>query len=148
MRKAKNDWFCQLASVVEKGRFSEKEVWDSIRAMQVSKKGLAARRPACIKDKQGEVCSSVIAQHQRWREHFTTVLNIPSQFNPAEIDRIHQRDVDNNLADRPTLREWSNAVSRLRNGTAGGQYGILPELLKCGGNPLLEFILDLVHTVW
>ena len=46
------------------------------------------------------------------------------------------------------MRELSNAVSRLRYGTAGGRSGILPELLKCGGNPLLKFILDLVHTVW
>ena len=52
---AKNDWFCELASIAEKGRFSDKEVWNSIRDMQISKTGLVARRQTCIKDWQGDV---------------------------------------------------------------------------------------------
>ena len=124
--KAKNDWFCELASIAEKGRFSDKEVWNSISDMQISKTGLVARSPTCIKDRQGNVCTSVIDQHRRWREHFSTVLNIPSQFNPVEIDCICQRDVEKDLSDKPTMMELSRAVRRLRNGKAGGRLGILP----------------------
>ena len=37
---------------------------------------------------------------------------------------------------------------RLAVGKAGGMSGLLPDVLKCCGGPLLEYILKLFQTVW
>ena len=56
--------------------------------------------------------------------------------------------MEKDLSDKPTMMELSRAVRRLRNDKAGGKSGILPELLKCGSASFLEYLLDLLHTVW
>ena len=48
----------------------------------------------------------------------------------------------------PTLEELTRAVKGLQNGTASGQSGILPELLKCGSDVLFSHFLDLINTIW
>ena len=116
VRKAKSEWYAKMASIGEEGRFGEKKVWDRIRTIQISKKGLIARRPSTIKDLDGNTCTSVEAQHQRWREHFSNVLNVRSRFSHTEIARIKQRGVDESLGAMPTLEELTRAVKGLQNG--------------------------------
>ena len=40
--KAKSEWCAKMASIGEEGCFGEKKVWDSIQAIQISKRGLIA----------------------------------------------------------------------------------------------------------
>ncbi len=148
VRAAKNNWFCRMASVVEKGRFGEKEVWNSIRAMQTCRKGLVVRSSASVKDKEGNMCTSAEAQHSRWREHFMKILNVKSMFDQSELNNVRQREIQDHLNEKPSLEELSGAVRRMSRGKAGGCSGILPELLKASSGPLLHYILNLVHTAW
>ena len=58
IRKAKNDWFQEKASEVEKERFGGKKVWKAIREMQRGRRGLLPCRTAVIDDEDGVPCSS------------------------------------------------------------------------------------------
>ena len=40
------------------------------------KGGLVPVRHATTKDKEGNPCTTIVAQQERWRRHFTKVLNI------------------------------------------------------------------------
>ena len=42
------------------------------------------------------------------------------------------------------------AISKIKNGKAGGSSGILPEMVKvaCQDPDFLDLLLDLVHTAW
>lgn len=134
--------------MVEKSKFGEKKVWDAIRAMQVCRKGLVVRQSASIKDKESNLCDSADAQYSRWREHFNQVLNIQSTFSQQELNRVHQREVQPDLDDKPTLEELVRSIRNMQNGKASGRSGILPERLKVSSGPLLHYMLDLIHNVW
>ena len=109
-RSAKDAWFCSKANVAQQQRFGGKEVWRSIRDMQRACKGLIPQRTGIIKDEGGESCTSVDAKQQRWRRNFTSILNIGSQFNHEELDRIRQRPMRLQLAEIPSMEELVGAV--------------------------------------
>ena len=101
-----------------------------------------------VRDENGNVCNSPTDQGRTWHRHFSKVYNVPTSYEPATVATIEQQEVCEDLADPPTLEELRQAVRRLRNGKAAGGSGILPELLKAGGDGLMMALLDLVQTVW
>ena len=90
------------------------------------------------------------AKRQRWRGHFTGILNGESQFNHEEVGRIRQQPIRPQLAEIPSMEELVRAIGKLKNGKAGGSSGIWPELLKvaCQNPGFMDRLLDLVHTTW
>ena len=118
--------------------------------MQRGRRGLVPTRSATIRDENGNPCTTTDTQHQRWRRHFSNVLNIPSQFNEVELARIRQRPIKSQMADLPTMEELIKAVGKLKTGKAGGSSGILPEMVKaaCSDSDFLELLLSLVHQAW
>ena len=62
------------------------------------------------------------------------------------MSRVVREDLDG----KPTKDELITALIRLKNGKAGGNSQILPEMVKigCGSETVLASLLDLVHTVW
>ena len=101
-------------------------------------------------DEEGYPCSTVEAQQQRWRRHFTNILNIQSQLNEAEVEKARQRPVRHQLAEVPTMDKLTDAIGKLKNGKAGGASGILPEMVKaaCCENDFLELLLNLLQATW
>ena len=43
-----------------------------------------------IKDENSNPCTTPSAKQQRWRRHFTRVLDVQSQFNPEEMEKVRQ----------------------------------------------------------
>ena len=107
-------------------------------------------RSAVVKDKKGNSCTKTEAQQESWRRrHFSKILNIQSE----ELSRVRQRPTGSKMAEVPSEEEAMNAVGKLRNGKAGGESGILPELVKatyCEEEEEEEFVnklLDLANDV-
>ncbi len=48
----------------------------------------------------------------------------------------------------PSDDEILAAMSSLKGGKAGGNNGVLPEVLKCCEANLLECLVELFHQVW
>ena len=115
--------------------------------MQRGRRGLVPTRSATIRDENGNPCTTTDTQHQRWRRHFSNVLNIPSQFNEVELARIRQRPIKSQMADLPTMEELIKAVGKLKTGKAGGSSGILPEMVKaaCSDSDFLELLLSFAY---
>ena len=118
--------------------------------MQYGRRGLVPSRLATVVDEEGNPCTTVEAQQQRWRRHFTNILNIQIQFNEAEIKKARQRPVRHQLAEVPTMDKLTDAIGKLKNGKVGGASGILPEMVKaaCCVDDFLELPLDLVQAMW
>lgn len=150
VRNAKNAWFLEKAEEVERERFGGKHVWRCIRAMQRNRRGLLPSRVVTIHDADGVPCVSTTAQHQRWRQHFTKVLNIMSDFKESELDLVRQRKVDDDIASEPSASEVKTALNKLKNGKAAGSSGIFPEMLKVGRkcNDFVDMLKDLLQNVW
>ncbi|XP_065196566.1 uncharacterized protein LOC135828061 [Sycon ciliatum] len=82
-------------------------------------------------------------QSHQWGRHFDGVLNVASAWNRNALDNIPQRQEADHLAEAPTLREVSRAISRPQNGKSAGASGILPEMLKRGGPDLTAKLVEL-----
>ena len=101
VKQAKATWYRETAAVAERGKFGQKQVWDSIRDLQSAHRGLIPCRTSTIKKTDGTVCSSTEEQLERWREHFLQVLNVRSTFSETEIGQLRQRPVYEELAEIP-----------------------------------------------
>ena len=130
VRAAKDAWFQRKAMEAERGRHGGKLVWCCIRDIQRGRRGLVPVRTATVRDEEGNVCDSPEEQQQRWRRHFTKILNIQSEFSAEELERVRQRPVRQDMEELPSEEELLRAVGKLKNGKAGGESGILPEMVK------------------
>ena len=52
------------------------------------------------------------------------------------------------LAQPQAEDEVMEALGKFKGNKAGGKTGMLPEMLKCCGDVMMEYILDLFETVW
>ena len=148
VRSAQTAWFEKVAGEAEQSRFDSARVWKCIYALQRAHRGLVPTLVQTIKDEHGEVCSTVSAQHQRWRRHFSTVLNINSQLDMTLLGSLPQREIQQELDIRPSLSEVCKAVTQLQNGKAAGSSSILPELVKAGGKVFANALLLILDAVW
>ena len=87
-------------------------------------------RSAAVRGEDGSVCSSPEAQQQRWRQHFTKVLNIQSEFSAEELGKVRQRSTRTDMAELPSEEELLSAVGKMKRGKASGESGILPEMVR------------------
>ena len=150
VRESKNAWFQRMAMEAERGRNGGKLVWQCIRDIQHGRRGLIPQRTAVVRDEEGRVCDTPESQQQRWREHFTKVLNLQSEFDVAELEQVRQRRERPEMADPPTEEEVVQALGKLRSGKAAGESGILPEMVKaaCCGEEFMERLVEMVKDVW
>ncbi len=146
--KAKEDWILAKAQEATANRFDGSVVWRCIADLQSAGTGLCPTRVSSVTDESGRLCVSAEEQSQRWRRHFSAVLNIESSFDARAISDIAQRPVAEDRAGPPSLLEIRAAMSRLQNGKAAGASSILPELLKGGGCALETKLLELFDDAW
>ena len=115
IRNAKNEWFKAKAMQIEEKRFGGKEVWKNIRDLQHGRRGHLPTRVINTFDEDRNPCITSKDQQERWRRHFTSVLNIRSGYDDSEVHNIRQRCVDGSLGQVPTLQEVAEVVSKLKN---------------------------------
>ena len=90
-------------------------------------------RTEVVKDEDGNTCNTPEMQQQRWRRHFTKILNLQSEFSVEELDKVRQRPLKPAMAEIPSEEELQSALGKLKSGKAGGESGILSEGSLLGG---------------
>ena len=150
VREAKDAWFQRKALEAERGRNGGKLVWRSIRDIQRGRRGLVPVKAAVVKDEDGNTCATAKAQQERWKRHFTKILNIQSGFDVEELRKVKQRPPRPEMTEVPSEEELMSAVGKMRNGKAGGESGIMPEMVKaaCCDEEFLSKLLELVKDIW
>ena len=123
-------------------------VWQDICAIRECRAGIQPLRFSAIKRKDGGMCVGPDEILCRWREHFEGILNVISSSKQATLDAVEQLPLGHELSEPPDRDEILRALGRLTVGRAGGINGLLPDVLKCCGGPLLDYILTLFQTVW
>ena len=103
-----------------------------------------------IKSKTGKVVSSEEEQNQRCVEQFSEVLN---QQNPESLfDFTSENDIDGNNSnitfDDITHDELSEAIKTLKSNKASGIDNLPAELLKYGGDVIIEKVTELGIVIW
>jgi len=148
IRRCKNAWFQEKAHEVELAVRRGRGAWKGLREIQRGRAGLRPVRPRAVKDLEGKLCAGHDSTLQRWHQHFSAVLNVPSRYDVQVVDAAEQHPEQTDLGDPPSEEEVMEAIVKLRGGRAGGKNGILPEMVKGCGGEMMDYILDLFHTVW
>ena len=150
VREMKNAWFLAKAMEAQRGRNGGKLVWKCIRDLQHGRVGKVPIRSATVRNEDGSMCTTPEEIQQRWRRHFTSILNTQSSFNEEELREVMQRPPRPSMAEPPTEEEVVKAIGAMKNGKAGGHSGILPEMIKAASSDDLfrNTLVTLVRQVW
>ena len=140
--KAKEDWI-QRTALAANDDGDGRGRWRCVRQLQMVSRGRQPTRTSAVLDENGLLLSDPDAVTARWCRHFTKVLNVVSVFSPVGIDRMPTLEMRRDLNDPPTSEEFQRALSKLRLRKAGGDSGVLPEMLVFGGPVLHTVLLDL-----
>ena len=67
-----------------------------------------------------------------------------------ELEIVRQRPLRPEIAAPPSEEELRSALGKMNSGKAGGESGILPEMLRaaCGKEDFMKLLLELVGYVW
>ncbi|KAL8611913.1 hypothetical protein ACOMHN_061994 [Nucella lapillus] len=88
------------------------------------------------------------AMNERWREHFSTLLNRPSTVSNEALDQIPQRPTLDSLDLPPSLEEVHRAIQQTSSGKAPGKDGIPAEIFKTVGPVAFDTFHDLHCSIW
>ncbi|KAL8594077.1 hypothetical protein ACOMHN_016456 [Nucella lapillus] len=88
------------------------------------------------------------AMNERWREHFSTLLNRHSTDSNEALDQIPQRPTLDSLDLPPSLEEVHKAIQLTSSGKAPGKDGIPAEFFKTVGPVALDTFHNLLCSIW
>ena len=94
-----NNWALRMATDLEEAarKGQKREVWQKIRVISGKKK---KKQSIAVRNKLGQLIADPHAQKERWKEHFSELLNPP----PQEVDIS---DLDN-IIPQPNFEYLSN----------------------------------------
>ena len=95
-----------------------------------------------VKDKAGNIISNNCDCLNRWKEHYSELLNKdPVPHNPETSTAAANVSTDLSISEGAvTLDEVRNAVKSLKNDRTAGICKITAELLKFGGECMLQWL--------
>ena len=85
---------------------------------------------------------------ERWKEHYSDLLNQSSEVNEDMLSNIEQCEVMKDLAAPPTLPKFEEEIASLQNGKSPGDDGPTVEIYKHGGAALRNKLLALFCQIW
>lgn len=101
-------------------------------------------RMAGIKNKQDKVIEQEDEYKEVWVEYFKELLNTNQRQEELELED----EPTEVLVEEPTLQEVKEILSNSRNAKAPGKDGINMELIKHGGDVIMEYIFMLIKKIW
>ena len=118
-----------------------KELYNITRML--SGKKCAPEKP--VRDKSGNIQTTVEEQKTRWKEHFEELLNRPSPEREAQIPPAEQEL--NISLDPPSKEEIRKAIKALNSGKSGGPDCIPAEALKSALETSMTILHPLLHQI-
>ena len=101
--EAKGRWILRVAREAKSEREDEKQRWMSIKQLQMAFAGQRPTRPMAVVKKNGEMTCCPKEVKLRWFNHFSNVLNIPSQYQEEFINVMLACPTEVSIDDPPLL---------------------------------------------
>ena len=123
--------------VSENFRENKKLFWSGVNEERKSREQMEVR----IKDIDGNVVTEERAVLDRWSEYFEQLLNVDDGRVAVLTDaRVNGIDDNVRMQMEVTVDDVRKAVKRLKKGKAPGVDGITSEMLRFGGDSVLEWL--------
>jgi len=84
----------------------------------------------------------------RWAEHFHSVLNQTTTFDPSVLSELPTWDTNYELMLPPDRNEVQRAINQMYSGKAPGSDGLPPELFNSGGPDIIDNLVALHQSIW
>ena len=85
---------------------------------------------------------------KRWCEHYSELLNHHPVVDESVLDLIKQHDPIMALDEVPSRGEIEASVSQMNNNKVPGMNGITAEILKNGGEKMIDLLKQIIQRVW
>jgi hypothetical protein len=123
---------------------------DTKEVFRITAKLASDEKSVCvpIKDKDGVALTSTADQAERFREHFSDLLNNNNLPPLPPDERRRTRQLRSITTDAPTIDEIVKALKDLKNGKAAGSDGLPAELLKADENIIARAFYPFFRKVW
>ena len=145
-----NNWVVRVATDLEEAasKGQQREVWAKIKISGNGKK----KQPTSVRDIDGKIITDPHNQRDRWKEHFTELLNpLLSSVNLVDLGSVPTKPSFGYLswADEPPRRDQTSyALKKLKNHKSLGVYRITNEQHKYGESTLPCHLEQLFKKVW
>ena len=140
-RRAKRRWLGDMSAEAEKSFKSgnSKRTYQLIRQISGRKSPQAG---IGIKDENGEMLYEAVSIKQRWTEYGTQLFH-------SDAPRLHEDDSQPELLEPEIMiSEIRAAIKKLKAGKAAGQDGIYGEMIKAGGETVVQAMKDIIDNIW
>ena len=101
-----------------------------------------------VKSKNGVLLTSSEEIKSRWIEHFSELLNQPTDVDESILGEDEQLPIDESLDSPITEAELDKAINNTKLRKSPGPDGVLPEVLVHGGNRLKAFLFTIISMFW
>ena len=142
MKQAKEDWIGKQCKEIEENLGKNK----SRRAFQIMKDLTKSKqaRVSTIQDKAGNCLTEDEDILKRWTEYCSDLYKHQTNGDP-NVTSCHK---STNNDDVPVLREVEAAISSLKHGKAAGVDNIPAELIKYGGETVIDILTSICNKIW
>ncbi len=106
-----------------------------------------AKKIGMVKDKNGNLLTDEYKIRDRWKEHFTEVLNREDPESIAEVDE-EQEILEDISIEPPTQAEIREALKDMKTGKAPGIDSITTELLRADIDTTVQILHQFFTEVW
>jgi hypothetical protein len=96
-----------------------------------------------IRNRKGELAMNTKEKAETRKEYFDKLLNTGV---PKELIKTGNNEISE--VEEIKIEDVENAIRNLKNNKAAGRDGIHSELIKYGGNKLLNRIYELARQIW
>ena len=145
MNKDRDKWWRTKAVELEKN-MKMNNVQRVFEILNLKKK--VKKKIEGIKDKDGRLIKNEEEQLKRWKGYFEELFNVERVVEERK-DGGEAKIIDGEKqSECPTKEEVRKAVARLKSFKAAGPDGIVAEVLKAGGEPVVEWIWRILQKVW
>jgi len=147
LRHDKQQWMEQVARTGENHLLCG-EIKDAFASFWQLKQKCATSAPLKVLD--GKLLSDRASVATRWQEHFSALLNRPTQSPPdAVVSEAHASTPDSTIDTLAlTITEVYQAMNKIKAGKAPRVCGIYPEYIHHGGSDALCTLHKIVTQVW
>lgn len=143
-KKKKKSFLKKQFEELEQLRFGNdtKKFYSQVNA---DRKGFIPQTNLC-RGVNGQLITDTPGILNRWVEHFQLLLNPNPQ--PEQTTVLANDVVNGDPVDEPTIFEVERAIAKLKNGKSPGSDDIPAELIKHGGEVIVDVIHGLCLNIW
>ena len=145
IRNAKERWINEKCEIIENNLHrNPKQAYETVKKLTEDKNRNAT---TVIEGSDGKLLTEVKDVLRRWQEYCEELYNYQIDKDDTILDTLRSAVVPNETAPTTTKTEVEEAVRSLKDNKAPGVDNIQEELLKYGGEDVIEILHDIFNKI-